>query len=824
MLGFVVKPGSSSDVLRAIEIASSLWGGAFFPIIPLLKRITGPIRHQVPRRITAEQMVAGYVDAFDPDVLVKIGNLTIPKELANSRQVIEADEVLSNFSDDHTPKWGIGAPEFLARFARDELKYVRDPPINIIFPKPTRRHRMFLGSVFGALPKEVADAVRIVMPARNLRHPPCSIDNFFEFMGAETLFPRRLLNLDLRLRRSESCVFLIDALNADDVIDYWNLRAAGWMVLPIPRQVCMNAGALSLARQFIDGNYWEYRHSPGFYHSTNVMKGRTVPPADLVRFINGLSLAPPKGNNARIVIRPNYPRIWDEWAREKDQVDVERLYAAESDTDISEDAKSLDFTPIAPKFVSRFGGHGTPRFVNDVEVRFYGGTELYAEVIPSGSSSLARAISSLGFREWRFSNSGLSLLCEHPGFKAFLSPPLAERVFSEWLRTKGLEVELSDKGHIARQMLRQLGGVRRSGVLASRGLINLLRRMTTRAASDNRPGADPDASLEPSGKVLPAATFLAEVRKFASQEGIPKVDDHVRRLLDFQMFRLGLRIQCSICRQRWWQSLKELDYQVSCPNCFQRFSVASWVPGDFEWAFRTVGPFSLPDSAFGVYAVLLTYRFFSVLLHGAATPLLSCNLRKAGVERECDLALLFELLQYGRRHRDLIFVECKTFNEITKRDVTRLEELGDDFPGAVLVFATLRDSFSEPEQKLLRPLVNRSRKYWKSEKPLHPVIILTGNELFADESPPRSWESLGGKHTGFKSRYEIGHNLVDLADATQQLYLGLPPWREWLRKRSKKRPVPGPTQTQGEPDESLVITTPVHIALRQVESRDWPGS
>jgi hypothetical protein len=103
----------------------------------------------------------------------------------------------------------------------------------------------------------------------------------------------------------------------------------------------MNAGTLSLARQFIDENYWEYRHSAGFYHGTNVMKGRTVPPADLVRFINGLSLAPPKGNNPRIIIVPHYPRIWDEWAREKDQVDVERLYAAESDTDVSEDAKKL---------------------------------------------------------------------------------------------------------------------------------------------------------------------------------------------------------------------------------------------------------------------------------------------------------------------------------------------------------------------------------------------------------------------------------------------------------------------------------------------------
>jgi len=100
-------------------------------------------------------------------------------------------------------------------------------------------------------------------------------------------------------------------------------------------------------------------------------------------------------------------------------------------------------------------------------------------------------------------------------------------------------------------------------------------------------------------------------------------------------------------------------------------------------------------------------------------------------------------------------------------------------------------------------------------------MILTANELFAEDVPPRSWESLGGKHAAFKSRYELRHNLVDLADATQQLYLGLAPWREWLRKRSRRPVSPLPVREPVEVDESLVIKTPVHIALRQIESRDW---
>ncbi len=174
----------------------------------------------------------------------------------------------------------------------------------------------------------------------------------------------------------------------------------------------------------------------------------------------------------------------------------------------------------------------------------------------------------------------------------------------------------------------------------------------------------------------------------------------------------------------------------------------------------------------------------------------------------------------------MIFTECKTYNELTKEDVKRMTVLGEQFPGAVIVFSILRESLSAREQKLLRPFVNRSRRYWKSERPLHPVIILTATELFADDAPPRCWESLSGKYAMFKSRYELGNNLVDLADATQQLYLNLPPWREWLRKRSRRRVAPLAPQPRPEPveiDESLVIKTPIHVALRQIESRDWPG-
>src|SRR5207248_8301981 len=152
----------------------------------------------------------------------------------------------------------------------------------------------------------------------------------------------------------------------------------GWSVLPVPQQACETASIKKIATQFVNENYWAHPQNPDFFYHTKVMKGRNASPKDLVRFINSLSLDPPKAHHGpRITIVLTYPRIWDEWARDKDDVDVQRVYSAKSDIDIVDTVTQLNFSPVAPRFVSRFGGHGTPRFANDIDIRFYAGSEPY---------------------------------------------------------------------------------------------------------------------------------------------------------------------------------------------------------------------------------------------------------------------------------------------------------------------------------------------------------------------------------------------------------------------------------------------------------------
>ena len=65
--------------------------------------------------------------------------------------------------------------------------------------------------------------------------------------------------------------------------------------------------------------------------------------------------------------------------------------------------------------------------------------------------------------------------------------------------------------------------------------------------------------------------------------------------------------------------------------------------------------------------------------------------------------------------------------------------LAQMFPGAILVFSMLRESLTKEEIAALTRLAKLGRKYWKSERPLNPVMILTGAELLTWKRPPLCW-------------------------------------------------------------------------------------
>jgi hypothetical protein len=767
---FLVDPADRAGILEAIQLSTFLWGGTFNPIVPVFRRTPKAWRDPLGRA-SAKDLSEGLLHAFDPDYVALVGKYTTLTIAAGHRPVIHASDILEGLAEDWVPRYGITILEPLSYFIEKELRFVRREPFDVRLPSFSGPGSLFLSSVFGAIPS-VAQQVFDTQfrPALEGKSVPCTLSNYAELLRPTTLFLRRVSSFFVQPMatgfQSDDNVFLLDATNPLDVIDYWNLRAVGRNVIPVAIQTSQSDAIRSLVKEFIEENFQPLRGNPSIYNTTTLLKSRSISEEQLRDFGERLGVTPSAEPNwGKYTYQRWYPRIWDEWARDKDGVEPAALEVRTRTIDFSGDAR-IDVRTLDPKFAFRYSLNSEARFANEVEVRAYGASDLVAEVIPEGDDNLVRAIGDIDFRKWRFSRKGPVYLSGHLDWPLHLSVPAAETVFTEWLKSRGWEAKLSAPGRIAKQLLKQLKGVWGTALLANDNIIQLLGEMQGE-------------------KTIGLKALWAKLSRIANESGRnASAASLLERLVEAQVLRLGIEVQCPICTQHSWYSVTEADYELACRKCNEQFRMPAHAPKEIQWSYRTIGPFSLPGRAHGVYTVLLAYRFFSALLHQPTTPLLSFTAEKGADKIEADLGLLLKETHFGRTTIETLFAECKTYDHFKEDDTDRMLALSKAFPGAILVFATLRKDLTDAEKRLMRPLVNRGRKYWKGERPYNPVLILTGTELFGHFRPEESWSRAGGQYTPLASRFHR-HNLslLELCDVTQQIYLSMKPWRQWLQER-----------------------------------------
>ena len=135
----------------------------------------------------------------------------------------------------------------------------------------------------------------------------------------------------------------------------------------------------------------------------------------------------------------------------------------------------------------------------------------------------------------------------------------------------------------------------------------------------------------------------------------------------------------------------------------------------------------------------------------------------------------------------VVHAECKSFNGFQSVDIDRMEILAREFPGSVLIFATLKETLSPAEIISIKTMVESQRSKRLLGQVNSFVIVLTGTELFSSNGAPECWRGKGGAYEKFG---ESRAGLIDLffiADVTQQLYLGLPSWHEFTEAEWNKK-------------------------------------
>jgi hypothetical protein len=342
--------------------------------------------------------------------------------------------------------------------------------------------------------------------------------------------------------------------------------------------------------------------------------------------------------------------------------------------------------------------------------------------------------------------------------------PTADNLFLAWLKDKGWTAQLSPPGILAKQIYKTLGG--HLGGLLNEKLLGVFESMN---------GGKPNDENEP----------LAEERHLPVGEIKSKTGDAYQYLLERGVFRAGVKMQCSICFRHSWYPLDDLKDRCKCPKCLAIFSAVGNVD-KAQWSYKTAGSFSVPRYADGAFSVLLGMDFFNNHRLGSLSsfsPIFSFIAKNAaGKNLEADFAGFWKESMFKDVSEGLLFAECKSYNHFQARDFDRMASIAKDFPGAIITFCTLRKELSLSEIKGIKKLAKSGRKEWKSEEPLNPILILTGNELFSYHPPPYCWED------PIKKQFDRLHGLLELCNATQQIYLGLPSWHtEWHQKVERDR-------------------------------------
>ena len=151
-LAFVVDYDDKKTILEVIRINSLLWGGVYNPIIPYFARKPKELAKDILfKRENNEEIVKGYLEAYDPDYVINLSKFSAN---IKDRETITLSDIINDLKEEGVVGYGISLFEIFNHFYREELRFIRKHPIDIIQPKWSSRYELFFASIFGKLPDQ----------------------------------------------------------------------------------------------------------------------------------------------------------------------------------------------------------------------------------------------------------------------------------------------------------------------------------------------------------------------------------------------------------------------------------------------------------------------------------------------------------------------------------------------------------------------------------------------------------------------------------------------------------------------------------------------
>lgn len=681
-VGWCIAPGDREALRTAFRLTHTLWGGRYNPVIVaddvvaatrLARTFSVDFLHGLSDDSSVTALVESSHHVFSP---LFGGDVFLEGRSGQEAQLLDISHSLWNLSERRRHDPSLPALSLPYETQSDPLA---DSLLATMGDLPTDaeirlKYEAKLAAAFTVIPTPLDGAMRI---------DP-------EIYRRSTLSTVTSLELrpDERLSYEPNGLYVGDAASFDDLVLYWNIRAAGHEVLFYDpsyegRLAGLRDAHLTGARQQVDPTGTGDRHVRVWHRAGTCKEALGLLPFEYTRREILPGSTPHSGERIPLMTFGDQSVLAS--VSEYPSAGTVTVPLPAGPTALGTDAHSQLYVASVRAIVDLSDENLTLWTPNIPELNPYFGRENYFIATDA-----------------RVEPDGLGIIIRGTSESVPLRAMQHERLITELFKVKGIEAELSQPGLLARRLIHQMGGVIGCRVFAIPGVRELIEKHSpvqsfTRSLAIQTIRA-PDSQTGEVGYSLYEELLFGTTGRNKS-----KPEDAFTYLLEKGVFRVGLRLDCPNCDLEFWLPLDDVRTRVECEYCGTPFMITPQLR-DRDWAFRRSGLFGRDDHQGGGIPVALTLRqllstcssgrkVFSTAMELTGTAISPC---------ETDFVFLTEGLSHTA---EVAIGEVKTRDEITQQDLDNLARVArvlssDDL--AVYVVLSKLAEFTPLELEMIR--------------------------------------------------------------------------------------------------------------------------
>lgn len=738
---WAIKQGDFAAFREAVRNNHALWGGRFNPIVVVdraseARAIVEAFRADIVQPLGASEEVTAFaasykhlISPFFPKGGVFMGRgpdaranvLDVRNAMVSARDTLEWKQLRE--SKPRIYKWEAEDPltdVFLMQLGAYPDKDICHTDYESMFKESLEANEVAIKRDI-ALPADLFDHPSIAYVSRYRARRHYSVQSYWDHPG----------------------FYLGDASDLNDLVAFWNLRAADIALLFVDRNRAARyelaistwktytAKLLSNRRDHDGPKYaiwWHRKHKGDAGDITELQGPFGNGPATICgvseSLWNGLNLRPPMmylGEATALGV------LVTEGGKPKISFGLnDRPYATDSWFFTQHLVVSVDF----------LGGlYGRKDFT------------LHPPYVPELNEFYARAMHF--HAQLRIESERIGLIVDAADSDSFVYALPTAELFKQVFALAGFAAKVSSGGLIARQLLAQLGGLQGGRVFKIPGARRLLKThgptvsFAKRAALQLIGGKDEDY---PDDRFADHKDLYLEPR----EPGESLEPAHVfAYLVGKRLFRIGFDLSCPHCQLPSWFPVDDLRQRVNCQMCGESFDATDQLIGS-EWAYRRSGVLGAERNAQGAVPVVLTLQQLDTNLSGARQDgVYSVSLdlipTREQLPTSCEVDFAWLIPRRYPERAIVIIGECKDRGQspaqggdggtINANDIANLRAVADSFPRErfeVYILLAKLCAFTPAEIELARSLNGKHqlRVILLTERELEPYHIFDRTKRF----------------------------------------------------------------------------------------------